>query len=57
MSQYVEQFPIPNPNTPKAQEAIKLVRSIIEKTNEEPFDAIKSRIDVLISEIFSTSMY
>jgi len=52
MAQYVEQFPIPNPNTHEAQEAIKLVRSIIKKTNKDSFESIKSRVDILVDEMF-----
>lgn len=53
MSQYVEQFPIPRPDSQKAREAINLVKTIIERKNREPFTDIKARLDYLVMELFA----
>lgn len=55
MSQYVEQFPIPDPTSEKAQDIIQLVKEIIDKKNPDSCHNAKARIDTLVSEIFSES--
>ena len=51
MSQYVEQFPIPNPNTLEAKEIINLVSDIIHGNLE--YKDIKPKIESLIYILFS----
>jgi hypothetical protein len=51
MSQYVEDFPIPNPAEPLAQEAINLVRISIE--NKKLLPENKNRLNTIIETLFS----
>ncbi|MDR2792095.1 MAG: N-6 DNA methylase [Treponema sp.] len=51
MSQYVEDFPIPNPEEPLAQEAINLVRLSIE--NKKLLPENKNKIDAIVETLFS----
>jgi DNA-binding Xre family transcriptional regulator/methylase of polypeptide subunit release factors len=51
MSQYVEQFPIPDPELPQSKKAISLVRSIISSGGVGSSDRRKD-LDNTISEIF-----
>ena len=55
MTQYVEQFPLPNPNTEKARKAVSLVREILKfsfKSDEPSYNEIKNELDKLIVDIF-----
>lgn len=52
MTQYVEQFPIPNPASEKAQDIIQLVRFILKNKAQDSYSDAKAQIDSLVSEIF-----
>lgn len=53
MAQYVEQFPIPYPDSPLAQEAIMLVKRIISNPNNHENNlVIKQTIDEIVTNIF-----
>ena len=54
MSQYVEQFPIPNPTTPKALEAIHYVKKIIVESDDNNQLYYRKKLDKIISKIFET---
>ncbi len=54
MSQYVEQFPLPQSGTPEAQKAISLVKKIIAEGNKEPglsrfYSEINGAVDALFA--------
>lgn len=53
MSQYVEQFPLPNPALEKSQDIIELIRSVLKSTNPNYYNEVKAHIDTLVFEIFS----
>lgn len=55
MTQYVEQFPIPNPNTDEAREAINLVKKIIAGCSEAETTRYMNSINKLTEQIFMTA--
>ena len=52
MTQYVEQFPIPNPNTREAQKAISLVKKIIAGCSESEATRYMNSINQLTEQMF-----
>lgn len=52
MTQYVEQFPIPNPNTSQAKQAIELVKKIIAGCSETETSRYMKHINELTQEMF-----
>jgi len=53
MTQYVEQFPIPYPDSPLAQELISLVKQIIANPTDQKNNSIsKQTIDTVVNRIF-----
>ena len=55
MTQYVEQFPIPNPNTDEAREAINLVKKIIAGCSEAETTRYMNSINKLTEQMFMTA--
>ncbi len=55
MTQYVEQFPIPNPNTDEAREAINLVKKIIAGCSETETTRYMNSINKLTEQMFITA--
>lgn len=55
MTQYVEQFPIPNPNTDEAREAINFVKKIIAGCSEAETTRYISSINKLTEQMFMTA--
>ena len=55
MTQYVEQFPIPNPNTDEAKEAINLVKKIIAGCSEAETTRYMNSINKLTEQMFMTA--
>lgn len=55
MTQYVEQFPIPNPNTDEAREAINLVKKIIAGCSEAETTRYMNNINKLTEQMFMTA--
>ena len=55
MTQYVEQFPIPNPNTEAAQKAISLVKKIIAGCSETEATRYMNNINQLTEQMFMTA--
>lgn len=55
MAQYVEQFPIPNPNTIEAKKAIKLVKKIIAGCTEYETARYMDNINNLTEQMFMTA--
>ena len=55
MTQYVEQFPIPNPNTEPAQKAIALVKKIIAGCSETEATRYMNNINQLTEQMFMTA--
>lgn len=55
MTQYVEQFPIPNPNTDEAKEAINLVKKIIAGCSEAETTHYMNSINKLTEQMFMTA--
>lgn len=53
MSQYVEQFPIPLYTTELAQEAILLVKQIIDEKNKNAVLVYKEKLDCVVDKIFA----
>lgn len=53
MAQYVEQFPIPHPETSEAQEIISLVKQIVSNPDNCNNLVVKRRIDTLVNNIFA----
>lgn len=53
MSQYVNDFPIPNPTLELSQKAIHLVKEIINGCNDEKLVEKKKNINSIIDEIFN----
>ncbi len=52
-SQYVENFPLPAPDTPEALEAITLVRSVLNANRTDAFERVKERLNVLVDTMFT----
>ena len=52
MSQYVEQFPIPDPTTPHALEAIKYVKKIIAELDNNNQLHYRKKLNEIITKIF-----
>lgn len=55
MTQYVEQFPIPNPNTDEAREAINLVKKIIAGCSETETTRYMNSINKLTEQMFMSA--
>ena len=55
MTQYVEQFPIPNPNTDEAREAINFVKKIIAGCSEAETTRYMNNINKLTEQMFMTA--
>lgn len=55
MTQYVEQFPIPTPNTAEAKEAIELVKKIIAGCSETETTRYMNNINKLTEQMFLTA--
>ena len=52
MSQYVEKFPLPDPENAVTVEIIELSRRIYEKTNSEDTRVMERRLDKLVWQVF-----
>ena len=52
MTQYVEQFPIPNPNSDQAQKAVELVKKIIAGCSKSDASRYMNDINVLTEQMF-----
>lgn len=54
LTQYVENYPLPDPNHPKAKEIIALVKQLNALSrNENPIAGLEERLNSLVMEIFS----
>lgn len=53
MTQYVEEFPLPAPNTELSQEAINLVKMIVAGCNKEEASCYMSRLNEVVDRIFA----
>lgn len=56
MTQYVEQFPLPNPETTLSCKIIKMTKEIYANLNECPTTDMESRLDALIWKAFGLSV-
>jgi len=54
MSQYVEQFPVPDPSLPLSKKAISIVRSILTSSGGDT-GCLKKELDIVIDCIFNQS--
>lgn len=52
ITQYVEQFPLPNPRSALAREIIATARATYEKANSSDGDALEERLDQMVWESF-----
>jgi hypothetical protein len=52
MTQYVEQFPIPNPADPRSQEIVGLAKLIYDETPGQDSTQLEARINDLVWELF-----
>lgn len=55
MTQYVEQFPIPNPDDPRSQEIVGLAKRIYEETPHYDSTLLEARINNLVWELFGVN--
>lgn len=53
MTQYVEQFPVPNPARPEAQQLVALAKRIYEVTPSDEATALEKELDELVWRIFA----
>lgn len=55
ISQYVEQFPIPNPELQKSKNLILLAKQRFNEKDKDKQESLESKIDALVSSIFQVS--
>jgi hypothetical protein len=55
MTQYVEQFPIPNPEDPRSQEIVGLAKRIYDETPQYDSTLLEARINDLVWELFGVN--
>jgi hypothetical protein len=55
MTQYVEQFPIPNPEDPRSEEIVGLAKRIYEETPHYDSTLLEARINNLVWELFGVN--
>lgn len=55
ITQYVEHFPLPNPELTSSKEAVKLSRQLYDKTPSVEADTIEAKLDQLIWQSFGLS--
>lgn len=55
MTQYVEQFPIPNPADPRSQEIVGLAKRIYDETPEHDSTLLEARINDLVWDLFAVA--
>jgi len=53
MTQYVEQFPVPNPARPEAKQMVALAKRIYEITPSDEGLALEQELDTLVWDVFS----
>ncbi|MBC7872082.1 MAG: N-6 DNA methylase [Chitinophagaceae bacterium] len=56
MTQYVEQFPLPDPETTLTRKIVKMTKEIYANVNERPTADIEARLDALIWQAFGLSV-
>lgn len=56
MTQYVEQFPLPNPDLPTSLAISRLAREIYERLPDGGTDALESRLNILVWESFGLAV-
>ena len=56
MTQYVEQFPLPNPETTLSREIIQMTKEIYANLNEHPTADMEARLNTLIWKAFGLSV-
>ena len=52
LSQYVEKYPIPDPNSPFSKKIIENVKLLLVSKNDNEIDSLKKRIELLVEESF-----
>jgi hypothetical protein len=55
MTQYVEQFPIPNPEDPRSQEIVGLAKRIYDEMSQYDSTLLEARINDLVWELFGVT--